>query len=152
MALPSGTVTFLFSDIEGSTRLARSMSTDDWAALVMLHDELADDAVGANRGVVVKHEGDGMFAAFAGPTDAVDAAVALSRAVATRDWRGAQVRLRIGIHTGAGQLTHDGRDYVGVDIAPAGPDPIGNQFNLKCFYSPESMALFGESLLSLIHI
>jgi len=116
VALPSGTVTFLFSDIEGSTRLARSMSTDDWAALVMLHDELADDAVGANRGVVVKHEGDGMFAAFAGPTDAVDAAVALSRAVATRDWRGAQVRLRIGIHTGAGQLTHDGRDYVGVDV------------------------------------
>jgi predicted ATPase/class 3 adenylate cyclase len=116
VALPSGTVTFLFSDVEGSTRLARSMSTDDWAALVMVHDELADEAVAANRGVVVKHEGDGMFAAFAAPTDALDAAVSLSRAIAAGDWKGAVVRLRIGIHTGAGQLTHDGRDYVGVDV------------------------------------
>jgi len=116
MALPSGTVTFLFTDIEGSTRLARSMSSDDWAALIRVHDELADDAVAANGGVVVKHEGDGMFAAFAAPTDALDAAVALSREIAARDWSGAPVRLRIGIHTGAGQLTHDGRDYVGVDV------------------------------------
>jgi predicted ATPase/class 3 adenylate cyclase len=114
--LPAGTVTFLFSDIEGSTRLARSMPTDDWAALVQSHDDLADATVVTCRGVVVKHEGDGMFAAFESATDAIAAGAALSRAVAAHDWGGPTIRLRIGIHTGDGQLTRDEADYVGVDV------------------------------------
>ncbi|MFI5225124.1 MAG: adenylate/guanylate cyclase domain-containing protein [Candidatus Limnocylindrales bacterium] len=122
MALPTGTVTFLFSDIEGSTHLARSMSTDSWAALAQAHDDLADTTIEAHHGVVVKHEGDGMFAAFGSAIDAMTAAAALSRAVATSeamatgDPGDTHVRLRIGIHTGIGQLTRDGGDYVGVDV------------------------------------
>jgi predicted ATPase/class 3 adenylate cyclase len=122
VALPTGTVTFLFSDIEGSTRLARSMSADAWAAVAQAHDDLADATVEAHDGVVVKHEGDGMFAAFGSPIDAVSAAAALSRAIALSEAlavggeSGVRVRLRIGVHTGIGQLTRDGTDYVGVDV------------------------------------
>ena len=122
VALPTGTVTFLFSDIEGSTRLARSMPADAWAALAQAHDDLADAAVAAHDGVVVKHEGDGMFAAFGSAIDAMSAAVALSRAMllseatSRGDPGDTHVRLRIGIHTGIGQLTRDGSDYVGVDV------------------------------------
>jgi predicted ATPase/class 3 adenylate cyclase len=117
VALPTGTVTFLFSDIEGSTRLARSMPTDQWSALLQGHDEIVNDAVAVNRGVVVKHEGDGTFAAFETSSDAVEAAVDLSRTIAAQAWpSAASVRLRIGIHTGAAELTRDLSDYLGVDV------------------------------------
>ncbi len=118
MGLPGGDgVTFLFSDIEGSTRLAQEVGPERWPALLRDHDALVDGAVASAGGVVVKHEGDGAFAAFAEPRDAVAAAVAMSRgmaaipAVADR-----LVRLRIGLHTGAGQTTEDGADYVGIDV------------------------------------
>jgi class 3 adenylate cyclase len=117
VTLPTGSVTFLFSDIEGSTRLAQSMSPDDWANLLQVHDDLVDAAVVGHQGAIVKHEGDGAFAAFAGASDALDAAAALSEAIAAEAWRqGASVRLRIGIHTGSGQLTRDQTDYLGVDV------------------------------------
>ncbi len=115
--LPSGIVTFLFSDIEGSTKLARSMPAADWAAILEAHDDLVDGTVERHGGMVVKHEGDGTFAAFAATDDALAAATDLSRAVATRPWReGTTIRLRIGIHTGSPTLTRDGLDYMGVDV------------------------------------
>jgi len=117
VALPSGRVTFLFSDIEGSTRLARSMDADAWAALLQAHDVLVDGAVIEHHGTLVKHEGDGAFAAFAEASDALEAAAALSEAVAAHEWGAVPpVRLRIGVHTGRGQLTRDGDDYLGVDV------------------------------------
>ncbi len=117
MALPSRNPTLLFSDIEGSTRLARALAPDAWAALLQAHDDLADGAVGAHGGVVVKHEGDGMFAAFAAASDALEAAVALSEAVGTYGWGdGVKVGLRIGIHTGSARLSRDGSDYLGIDV------------------------------------
>jgi predicted ATPase/class 3 adenylate cyclase len=115
--LPAGRVTFLFSDIEGSTRLARGMDAGDWAAVIEAHDALVDATVQAYRGVIVKHEGDGAFAAFGDASDALDGAAALSEAIAAHGWPGrATIRLRIGIHTGLGQLTQDGHDYLGVDV------------------------------------
>ena len=118
MGLPGGDrVTFLFSDIEGSTRLAHGLGPGPWAALLREHDAVVDDAVTTAGGVVVKHEGDGAFAAFAEPQDAVAAAVAMSRGVATMPTAGGStVRLRIGLHTGVGQTTDDGADYVGIDV------------------------------------
>ena len=57
-------MTFLFADIEGSTKLAHALSQADWAALLAQHDALVDATVAEHDGVVVKHEGDGTFAAF----------------------------------------------------------------------------------------
>ncbi len=81
-SLPTGTVTFLFSDIEGSTRLAQALGPARWAALLREHDARIDRAVAAVGGVVVKHEGDGAFAAFARPNAALEAAVAIDRSLA----------------------------------------------------------------------
>ena len=57
-------MTFLFADIEGSTKLAHALSQADWAALLAQHDTLVDATVADHGGAVVKHEGDGTFAAF----------------------------------------------------------------------------------------
>src|SRR5688572_27964987 len=93
------------------------MAPDDWAALLGAHDSQVDSAVAGHRGWVVKHEGDGTFAAFEGASDALDAAVAISGAVADAASPGAgRVRVRIGIHTGEGRLTQAGTDYLGVDV------------------------------------
>jgi predicted ATPase/class 3 adenylate cyclase len=117
VSLPVGDVTFLFSDIEGSTRLARELGSERWAALLRDHDVAGTQAVVAADGTVVKHEGDGMFAAFAEPRAAVAAAVALSRAASQLATDGeAALRVRIGIHTGQGMVTGGGNDYVGLDV------------------------------------
>jgi predicted ATPase/class 3 adenylate cyclase/Tfp pilus assembly protein PilF len=99
-ALPSGIVTFLFTDIEGSTRL--------WEAdrAVMLgaarrHDELLGEAVAAHDGVLFKHVGDMVQAAFARAADAVAAAVAAQRALAAEPWtETGPIRARMAIHLG----------------------------------------------------
>jgi predicted ATPase/class 3 adenylate cyclase len=116
--LPSGDrVTFLFSDIEGSTRLARELGPERWATTLRDHDVLVDRLVSGAGGVVVKHEGDGTFAAFVDPAAAARAAVALSRALVVGSIAGERpMRVRIGLHTGLGSLTEDGTDYVGIDV------------------------------------
>ncbi len=116
--LPQGTVTFLFSDVEGSTRLAQALGADPWEALLAEHDGLVDGAVASAGGVIVKHEGDGVFAAFADASAAAVAAVAFGRALASiRDHDDRPLaRVRMGIHTGEGRLTATGLDYVGIDV------------------------------------
>ena len=106
MTLPTGAaVTFLFTDIEGSTRLERAVGSAPWAGLVRRHDEILRAAIEGQHGVVVKTEGDAFFAAFAAPLDAVTAAVAGQRTLATEPWPdGAPIRVRMGLHLGEGQL------------------------------------------------
>ena len=117
MPLPSGTVTFLFSDIEGSTRLARALPPEEWSALLRTHDSLVDDAIARHQGSIVKHEGDGAFAVFSTASNALAAADRLTRTlVAQARPGGVPLRVRIGIHTGDGRLTDAGADYVGVDV------------------------------------
>ena len=123
MALPTGpAVVFLFTDIEGSTRLERAVGTAAWAALVRRHDEILRAAIEGQRGVVVKTEGDAFFAAFDASVDAITAAVAAQRAIATEPWTGsAPVRVRMGLHLGEGRLRHAQvadapEDYVGIDV------------------------------------
>src|SRR5206468_1153883 len=83
MALPTGpTVTFLFTDIEGSTRLERSLGSAAWAEVVALHDGLLRQSIEANGGEVVKTEGDAVFAAFDRPAGAIGAVVDAQRALA----------------------------------------------------------------------
>ena len=123
MALPTGpSVTFLFTDIEGSTRLERAVGSARWAGMVARHDELVRAAIEAAGGVVVKTEGDAFFAAFDRPRAAAEAVVAAQRGIEAEPWPAdAPIHVRMGLHTGEGRL-RDGRapgdpeDYVGIDV------------------------------------
>ncbi|HEX5450801.1 MAG TPA: adenylate/guanylate cyclase domain-containing protein, partial [Candidatus Limnocylindrales bacterium] len=123
MALPTGAaVAFLFTDIEGSTRLERAVGSAAWSALVGRHDEILRAAIEGQRGVVVKTEGDAFFAAFGAALDAISAAVSAQRAIATEAWPdGMAVRVRMGVHLGEGRLragraAGESEDYVGIDV------------------------------------
>jgi predicted ATPase/class 3 adenylate cyclase len=115
-ALPTGTVAFLFTDIEGSTHLAQELADDRWAALLARHRELIRTAVAAHDGVEVSTEGDGFFIAFSRTADAIAATVDAQRALSAEGWPDdAPIRVRMGIHTGDGRLDGDG-SYVGADV------------------------------------
>src|SRR6476659_1033890 len=122
MALPTGpAVSFLFTDIEGSTRLERAAGSAAWAALVARHDDLLRASIERHGGVVVKTEGDAFFAAFDSPTSAVAAAVDAQRAIASEAWPDdLAIRVRIGIHLGEGRLrgarANVDDDSVGIDV------------------------------------
>jgi class 3 adenylate cyclase len=114
--LPSGTVTFLFSDIEGSTRLWESEPSLMEAALVT-HDRIVRTQVASAGGRVIKHTGDGFAAVFEAPSEAVEAAAGISRVLAGHDWGACPIRVRMGIHAGTAR-PRDG-DYFGPTITQA---------------------------------
>jgi predicted ATPase/class 3 adenylate cyclase len=107
--LPAGTVTFLFTDIEGSTRLLHELGTDGYAAALDEHRRIIREAVAATGGVEVDTQGDAFFVAFASAPAAVEAAREITGALADD-----ALRVRIGIHTGTPRLTAEG--YVGNDV------------------------------------
>jgi class 3 adenylate cyclase len=99
-AQPTGTVTFLFTDLERSTRLWEEHPEAMKGALAR-HDEILRAAIEARDGYVVKMRGDGVHAAFADPARAVDAAADAQRALASEQWpETGALRVRMGIHTG----------------------------------------------------
>ena len=101
MDLPTGTVTFLFTDIEGSTRLAKALGAARYGEVLDAHRRLLRDAFRTSGGIEVDSHGDGFFAAFRSAGEAVRAASGAQRALAEHRWpEGAAVRVRIGIHTG----------------------------------------------------
>jgi predicted ATPase/class 3 adenylate cyclase len=110
--LPSGTVTFLFSDIEGSTRLLEELG-DGYVALLQEHNRIFREVMLEHDGAEVSTEGDSFFVVFRSPLSAIDAAAAIQRRLADRRFP-APVRVRMGLHTGLGQLV--GGDYVGIDV------------------------------------
>jgi len=115
-ALPTGTVTFLFTDIEGSTRLVERLGTAAWTDLLEAHQAIIRSALAAATGVEVKTEGDSFFAVFSSAETAVAAAVAMQRALYAHAWPAeAAVRVRMGLHTGEGVVAPDA-DYVGLDV------------------------------------
>jgi hypothetical protein len=106
---PSGVVTFLFTDIEGSTRRWES-DADAMRAALLAHDKVLRTAIEAHDGFVFSHTGDGVVAAFASPKSAVDAAIAAQQAL--------ELPVRMGIATGEAEL-RDG-DYFGTVLNRAG--------------------------------
>jgi predicted ATPase/class 3 adenylate cyclase len=112
--LPTGTVTFLFSDIEGSTRLMQEIG-DRYPALLAEHAAIIRAAVAEGGGVEIGTEGDSFFVVFRSPGGAVRAAVAAQRGLAAHDWSpDPQIRVRMGLHTGEGRLGGD--SYAGLDV------------------------------------
>lgn len=112
--LPVGTVTFLFTDIEGSTRLLQDVG-DHYRGILEAHNTLVGSAITNAGGVTVRTEGDSFFAVFASAPDAVAAAVAAQRALSVHRFHaGIELRVRMGLHTGIG--ARGGDDYVGIDV------------------------------------
>ncbi len=106
--LPTGTVTFLFTDIEGSTRLLEELG-ERYSDVLGEHRRLLRDAFERHDGVEIATQGDSFVVAFARATDAVAAAAEAQRALAATP-----VRVRMGVHTGEPELTDEG--YVGLDL------------------------------------
>jgi predicted ATPase/class 3 adenylate cyclase len=97
--LPSGTVTFLFTDIEGSTRLLKQLG-ERYDAVLLAQQRILRDAFAAHRGREVDTQGDSSFVAFQRAQDAVAAAVQAQRELAAHPWpNGVQVKVRMGLHT-----------------------------------------------------
>ena len=112
--LPTGTVTFLFSDIEGSTRLVQGLG-DRYPEVLQRHQRLLRKAFADGGGTVVSTEGDSFFVVFPAAPQALIAAVDAQRLLAEHTWpEKGEVRVRIGLHTGEGTL--GGGSYVGVDV------------------------------------
>ena len=112
--LPTGTVTFLFTDIEGSTRLWEQDAERMRPALAR-HDALVRTAVEGHRGNVVKMIGDGVHAAFADPLDAVGATLQLQQALADPEATGGvPLRVRCGLHLGV--VEHRDHDFFGTAV------------------------------------
>jgi predicted ATPase/class 3 adenylate cyclase/Tfp pilus assembly protein PilF len=107
--LPSGTVTFLFTDVEGSTKLLHKLGTERYAEKLAEHRRVVREACAAQRGVEVDTQGDAFFVAFPTARGAVEAARSITEELAS-----SPIALRIGLHTGTPLVTEEG--YVGGDV------------------------------------
>src|SRR5262249_24486428 len=115
--LPSGTVTFLFTDIEGSTALLRRLGSL-YGGVLAEHQRILREAFAAHRGHEVDTQGDSFFMAFNRAKDAVSAAVDAQRDLAAHQWPdGAELRVRMGLHTGEPQVGE--QRYVGMGVHKA---------------------------------
>ncbi|MEO7453970.1 MAG: adenylate/guanylate cyclase domain-containing protein, partial [Fimbriimonadales bacterium] len=114
--MPQRTVTLLFTDIEGSTKLWEAFSEGMRRALPR-HDAIIKSAVQANNGNVFKNVGDGFFCVFQSPLDAVCAAVELQRSIHQTDWPVTELRVRCAVHTGT--VESRGGDYFGIALSRA---------------------------------
>jgi peptide/nickel transport system substrate-binding protein len=112
--LPRGTVTFLFTDIEGSTRLLQRLG-DEYASVLARHESILRSAATERGGREMDAQGDSFFFAFARANAALGAAVVAQRALAAYEWpEGGEVRVRMGLHTGEPTVGED--RYVGLGV------------------------------------
>jgi predicted ATPase/class 3 adenylate cyclase len=107
--LPAGTVTFLFTDVEGSTKLLHALGAEGYADALIEHRRIVRDSFGAHGGVEVDTQGDAFFVAFPTAPGALGAAEAARDALAS-----GPIKVRMGLHTGTPHLTDEG--YVGADV------------------------------------
>jgi class 3 adenylate cyclase len=126
--IPSGTVTFLFTDIEGSTRLLEILR-DQYEALLIDHRSIFRAALSRWNGHEINTQGDSFFIAFARAIDAIHFVIETQRNLAEHEWsQGAQVKVRMGLHTGEPSLSQNGMvetaaangghqaGYIGMDV------------------------------------
>jgi class 3 adenylate cyclase len=115
--LPSGTVTFVFTDIEASTRLLQELG-DEYAQVSRDHRRIIREAFGAHGGTEIDTQGDSFFFSFRRAREAVAGAVDAQRRLAAHGWpRAKDVRIRMGLHTGEPTVGEEG--YLGMDVVRA---------------------------------
>jgi class 3 adenylate cyclase len=115
--LPAGTVTFVFTDLEGSTALVKQLG-DDYGEVLSQHRRIVRDVFGTAGGTEIDTQGDAFFYAFPRAREAVGAAVEVQRRHAVAEWpSGVEVRVRIGLHTGEPAVGEEG--YHGLDVVRA---------------------------------
>ena len=113
-SLPTGTVTFLFTDIEGSTKLVQALG-DRYAEVLSTHRQIVRSAIEREGGTEVGTEGDSVFAVFPTAAAGIAATATAQRAIDAAAWpAGTHVRVRMGLHTGEGRL--GGENYIGLDV------------------------------------
>jgi len=116
-ALPSGTVTFVFTDIEGSTELLKNLG-ERYGEVLGQHRRIVRETFATANGVEIDAQGDAFFFAFERARDAVGAAVEVQRTHTATEWpESAVVRVRIGLHTGEPAVGDEG--YLGLDVVRA---------------------------------
>jgi class 3 adenylate cyclase len=116
--LPGGTVTFVFTDIEGSTQLLQELGDEGYGQVSSDHRRLVRETFGAQGGTEIDTQGDAFFFSFTRARDAVAAAVAAQRALHDHEWPdGKEVRVRMGVHTGEPHVGEEG--YLGLDVVRA---------------------------------
>src|SRR5512139_2195734 len=108
--LPSGTVTFLFTDIEGSTKLSQQ-HPDEMPGLLARHNQILREAIERHNGYIFQAMGDSFCVAFHSAEDALNAAAEAQRNLYNEPWSPAPVKVRMGIHTGTAQLQLDSKEY-----------------------------------------
>ena len=116
--LPGGTVTFVFTDIEGSTRLLQELGDQAYGRVSGDHRRIVRDTFGARGGTEIDTQGDAFFFSFPRARDAVAAAVDAQRALRAHAWPdGCEVLVRMGLHTGEPHVGDEG--YLGLDVVRA---------------------------------
>ena len=112
---PVGIVTMVFTDIEGSTRLAAKLGSS-WPDVLAVHHQILRGAIGRHHGYVAGTEGDAFFACFENPRDAIEAVVEAQHELASAEWPGGlePFKVRMGVHTGFVECRELG--YVGLEI------------------------------------
>jgi class 3 adenylate cyclase len=116
--LPGGTVTFAFTDIEGSTRLLQELGDSVYATVAADHRRIVRFAFGEHGGTEIDTQGDAFFYSFLRARDAATAAVQAQRALRAHEWpEGKELRVRMGLHTGEPHVGDEG--YLGIDVVRA---------------------------------
>jgi class 3 adenylate cyclase len=109
---PSGTVTFLFTDIEDSTKLWE-LHPQEMVAAQARHDQIMREAIESNNGYIFQVIGDAFCAAFHTAGDAIRAAVKCQMDLQAEEWERAQIRVRMGTHTGKAEIQPSDGSYTG---------------------------------------
>jgi class 3 adenylate cyclase len=142
--LPTGTVTFVFSDLEGSTRLLKQLGDAGYAEMLAMHRAIVREVFAAHDGSEIDTQGDAFFYSFSRARGAVAAAVEVQRRHEGQEWPGAaRVRVRLGLHTGEPVVGDEG--YTGLDVVRAAriaADGEGGQILL----SEATRAIVGDDL------
>jgi class 3 adenylate cyclase len=147
--LPAGTVTFLFTDIEGSTQLMRDLG-ERYGEVLDDHRRLLREQLGATGGREIDTQGDAFFFSFTRARDAVAGAVAAQRALRAHEWRdGARVQVRMGLHTGEPSVGAEG--YHGLDVVRAARICSAGRGG-QILLSETTRALIGNELPDGVHV